>query len=375
MSNKKIEFIDLNAQQEILADKLTKAIGKVLAHGKYIMGPEVQELESVLSNFCGAKNTISCASGTDALLLALMALDVKPGDAVFVPSFTFVATAEVVALLGASPVFVDIDPDYFLMSIESLENAVGVARKAGLNPKVIIPVDLFGQPANYQLINSFANEHGLMVIADAAQSFGADDNDSKAGALATITTTSFFPAKPLGCYGDGGAIFTDDEKIAEKLRSLRVHGKGNDKYDNINVGINGRLDTLQAAILLVKMEVFAKEIEVRDEIAKRYSNLLDDIVSVPLVRKGCRSAWAQYTLKVNAREKVSKDLAEKGIPTAVYYPKPLHQQSAYMHFPSVDDLSNSESCSKNVLSIPMHPYMNEDTQSYIADALKDSVTE
>ena len=360
-----IEFIDLKAQQERLGDRVLMAIENVLTHGKYIMGPEVGELERKLGEFCGARHVISCASGTDALLLALMAYGIKPGDAVFVPSFTFVATAEVVVLIGAIPVFVDVDPDYFLMDMESLKSGLKVAQEAGLNPKAIIPVDLFGQPADYNITNSFAEENNLLVIADAAQSFGGSKNGKKVGSLAKITATSFFPAKPLGCYGDGGAVFTDDGVLADKIRSIRMHGKGTDKYDNVNIGINGRLDTIQAAILIEKLEIFADEIESRAKVAARYSEYLRDKVDVPVLRENTVSAWAQYTVKVEDRDSMTNSLKAAGIPTAVYYPKPLHQQTAYKNYPTAKELPVSEKLSKMVLSMPMHPYLDEETQDYI----------
>ncbi|MFT5320231.1 MAG: dTDP-4-amino-4,6-dideoxygalactose transaminase [Pseudohongiellaceae bacterium] len=377
MSSKNIQFIDLPAQQATIRTELDTAIKKVLDHGKYIMGPEVSELEQQLCEFSGAKHCITCSNGTDALVMALMALEIGPGDAVIVPSFTFVATAEAPALLGATPIFVDVDPDYFLMDPTSLEDACQVARNHGLNPRCVIPVDLFGQPANYTAINQFARDHNLHVIADAAQSFGAELNGSKVGSLATLTTTSFFPAKPLGCYGDGGAIFTDNDELAQRLKSIRVHGQGTDKYDNVLIGVNGRMDTLQAAILIEKLKIYPEEIRKRDIVASRYSNDLKDMVSVPGLMSGATSVWAQYTIRVPAdlRDTIAIELKGKGIPVAVYYQKPLHLQTAYAHYPaSTKTLQTSETLAKEVLSLPMHPYLDEQIQEHIIKCVNSLVT-
>lgn len=375
MEQKQINFIDLKAQQQRLGDRIPKAIQKVLDHGQYIMGPEVRELEEQLSRFSGARHVISCASGTDALLMALLAHDAGPGDAIFVPSFTFVASAEVVALLGATPVFVDVDPVCFLLDTASLKAALPVATRHGLTPSGIIPVDLFGQPADYAEINRFAEEQGLFVIGDGAQSFGADLNGKKVGTLTGITTTSFFPAKPLGCYGDGGALLTDDDKVANKLKSLRVHGKGADKYDNVNIGINGRLDTIQAAILLEKLSVFPEEIILRNRVAESYVALLENLVDVPLVRAGRSSVWAQYTIKTNKRDALAEALKQKGVPSAVYYPKPLHLQTAYNGYPTAPDLSVSERLASMVLSLPMHPYLAAEAQTGISSVIRQALRE
>ena len=368
-----VEFIDLKAQQRRLGDRIPRAIQKVLDHGRFIMGPEVAELEENLSGFTGARYVITCASGTDALIMALLAQGTGPGDAVFVPSFTFVATAEVVALLGAAPVFVDVEADSFLLDPAGLGAALETATRAGLAPKGIIPVDLFGQPANYGEINRFAGEHGLFVIADGAQSFGAELNGKKVGSLAELTATSFFPAKPLGCYGDGGALFTDDDELAGKLRSLRIHGKGTDKYDNVNIGINGRLDTIQAAILLEKLAVFPEEIVLRNQVADRYCAQLEDSVDVPAASAGCASVWAQYTIKSTERDAIAERLKECSVPTSVYYPKPLHLQTAYSDFPGAPDLSVSERLAATVLSLPMHPYLEKETQSWICNIIRQAL--
>ena len=372
---KRMEFIDLKAQQRRLGDRIPGAVKRVLEHGQYIMGPEVRELEERLADFCGAKHVITCASGTDALLMALMARDAGPGDAVFVPSFTFVATAEVVALLGATPVFVDVDPDCFLLDMASLEAALDTAIRLGLAPKGVIPVDLFGQPCDYTEINRFAAGHDLFVIADAAQSFGAELRGSKVGTLAEITTTSFFPAKPLGCYGDGGALFTDNGELAGKLKSLRVHGKGVDKYDNVNIGINGRLDTIQAAVLLEKLAVFPEEITLRNQVADRYTGLLEGLVGIPVVPGGRTSVWAQYTIKSDRRAALAGELKQNGVPSIVYYPRPLHLQTAYNGYPCVPDPAVSERLASVVLSLPMHPYLEEEAQNGICDVIQQALQE
>jgi len=365
-----IAFVDLAAQQARIRERIDAAIAGVLDHGNYIMGPEVAELERRLAGFCGARHAIGCASGTDALLMPLLAWGVEPGDAVIVPTFTFVSTAEVVAVLGATPVFVDVDPRTFLIQVEQIAPAVELARGQGLRPRAVIPVDLFGQPADYPAINAIAEREGLAVIADAAQSFGATLHGKRVGTLAPVTATSFFPAKPLGCYGDGGAVFTDDDDLAERLRSIRVHGKGRDKYDNVRVGINGRLDTLQAAVLIEKLAIFAAEIERRDEVAGRYSGALRDVVDVPILADGATSVWAQYTVQVDAREAVAAHLKEAGVPTAVYYPTPLHRQTAYRNHPCVGNgCPASEALAGRVLSLPMHPYLDEAIQDRVTKSV------
>ena len=373
MEQRPVEFIDLKAQQRRLGDRVAKAIQRVLDHGQYILGPEVQELEHQLVRFSGARHVITCASGTDALLMALMAKGVGPGDAVFVPSFTFVATAEAVALLGASPVFVDVDPDSFLLDLSSLDAALETANRAGLAPKGIIPVDLFGQPCAYTEINAYARQRGLFVIADAAQSLGARLDGNRVGTLAEVTATSFFPAKPLGCYGDGGALFTDDDELADRLRRLRAHGKGAHKYDNLHVGINGRLDTIQAAILLEKLMIFEEEIALRNRVAQRYGELLEEPVVTPALYSGSTSVWAQYTIKSSERDAIAQELKRQGIPSAVYYPLPLHRQTAYNNYPRAPDLAVSESLCAQVLSLPMHPYLEEEAQGRICDVIRQAL--
>ena len=367
-----MQFIDLAAQQARIKDKLDARIQKVLTHGAYIMGPEVQLLEEKLSEFCGAKHSITCANGTDAIQLALMALNIKAGDAVFVPSFTFASTIEVVPLLGATPVMVDIDLATFNMDPESLKRSIQHAKDTGLNPAVVIAVDLFGLPADYEAICEIARNEGLKVIGDSAQGFGGKLNGKTTGTLADITTASFFPAKPLGCYGDGGAIFTDDDELANLLRSLRVHGKGTEKYDNIRVGVNSRLDTLQAAVLLEKLEIYPDEIKKRQEAAVRYDSLLRDIFATPFIPEGYLSVWAQYSIRVEneLRDKIAEKAKSKGIPTMVYYPKPLHQQTAYLDYPRDPyGLRNSELATAQVLCLPMHPYLDLQTQTRIANTL------
>ncbi|KKR05748.1 MAG: DegT/DnrJ/EryC1/StrS aminotransferase [candidate division WS6 bacterium GW2011_GWF2_39_15] len=366
-----MEFIDLKAQQERILEKVRHNIDKVLEHGKYIMGPEVTELEEKLAKYVGVKHCISCANGTDALLMALMVKGIGPGDAIFTPPFTFIAAAEMVALLGATPVFVDIDEKTFNLDPKKLEEAVKNFSKPGLTPKGVIPVDLFGQPADYDEINRIAKENNLFVIEDAAQSFGGEYKGKKVCSLAEIATTSFFPAKPLGCYGDGGAIFTDDDDIAALLQSIRIHGKGEDKYDNVRVGINGRLDTMQAAVLLPKLEILDEEMDLRQKVTKRYGKGLADTVEVPYILDECTSAWALYTVKSGRRDEILQKLKEKDIPAGVYYPKPLHLQDAFKSLGyKRGDFPVAEKCCDTVFSLPMHPYLTEKDQDYIIEVLK-----
>ncbi|MCD4677354.1 MAG: DegT/DnrJ/EryC1/StrS family aminotransferase [Desulfobacula sp.] len=365
-----IAFVDLAAQQQRILPQIEKNIQTVLKHGKYIMGPEVIELEKRLADFVQVHHAVTCASGTDALLMVLMAYGIGPGDAVFTTPFTFIATAEVIKLLGATPVFVDINPKTFNISVPKLEASIKEVSLAGhLKPKAIIPVDLFGLPCDYDPINQIASEYDLIVIEDAAQSFGAEYKGRMAGSLGYAGCTSFFPAKPLGCYGDGGAVFTDSDEIADKLLSIRVHGKGKDKYENIRLGLNGRLDTLQAAILLPKLEIFSQELESRRKVAKTYTELLSsekDLLTLPAIFSGYKSAWAQYSLLATDKE-IRKDiqnmLKEEGIPTAVYYPTPLHLQTAFADLGyKKGDFPVSEDCSSRIFSIPMHPYLTSKDQ-------------
>ncbi len=371
---KKIDFIDLAAQQARIRPKLDAAIARVLDHGNYIMGAEVATLEKQLAAFAGSKFCLSCSSGTDALALVLMAKNIKAGDAVFVPTFTFAATAEVVAWLGAVPVFVDVLPDTFNMDPASLKQAIEVAKAKGLNLAGVMPVDLFGQPADYDTLLPIAETHGMWVMCDAAQSFGGVYKQKKVGSIGMATATSFFPAKPLGCYGDGGAVFTDDEALYNVLVSLRVHGKGDDKYDNVRIGMNGRLDTLQAAILIEKLAIFPDELISRQRVADRYSAALGSTLVAPYVMNELKSAWAQYTLVASSgaqRAQLQAQLKEAGVPSMVYYPKPLHQQTAYKHFPTATGgaLRVSEDLAERVFSLPMHPYLENETVDYIAESL------
>lgn len=370
MSEKRLDFIDLKAQQQKILPALNERIQRVLGHGQYIMGPEVQELEGRLAAYVGVKHAISCSSGTDALLMPLMAYQVGPGDAIFTTPFTFIATAEVIQLLGATPVFVDIDSRTFNIAPSALEKAITSLRRnpktSQLKPKGIVPVDLFGQPADYDEINALAERHGLFVLEDAAQSFGATYKGRRTGSLAEVAATSFFPAKPLGGYGDGGAIFTNDDALAETLKSIRVHGQGTNKYENVRLGLNGRLDTLQAAILLVKLEIFDQEVADRQKVAQRYSDGLPNIVEVPYVSADCTSVWAQYSVLSDRRAELQPKLQEAGIPTAVYYPLPLHLQGAFAHLGHKrGDFPISEEAAGRIFSLPMHPYLSEKDQDLI----------
>ncbi|HOW99515.1 MAG TPA: DegT/DnrJ/EryC1/StrS family aminotransferase [Deltaproteobacteria bacterium] len=379
-----MQFIDLNAQQQRIHGDIVKNINRVLEHGQYIMGPEIDALEKALGEYAGVKHAVSCSSGTDALLMALMAYQVGPGDAVFTTPFTFVATGEVISLLGATPVFVDIEPDTFNMDPARLEKAIAALESKdprmhplpqgyeGLKARGVIPVDLFGQPADYDRINAIADAEALFVLEDAARSFGGEYKGRKACALGDVAATSFFPAKPLGCYGDGGMVFTDDDRLYDYLTSLRIHGKGTDKYDNVRIGINGRCDTLQAAILLAKFSIFPGEMELRQEVAGRYGKLLDvPGITVPAVREGSLSAWAQYSLLSDRRDAILEGLKKAGVPTAVYYPKPLHLQGAYKYLGyRPGDFVVSELAAKKIFSLPMHPYLTEEDQCHIADVIK-----
>ena len=371
-----VAFIDLGAQRRRLGSAIDEAVGRVLTHCQFVSGPEVAKLEADLAAFCGAKHVVACASGTDALLMVLMAKEIGPGDAVLVPSFTFCATGEVVALTGATPVFVDVDETTFNIDVASLKRGIATARKGGLKPKAIIPVDLFGQSADHDAVAKVAAEEGLFVLDDAAQGFGATYKGKRLGTFGLATATSFFPAKPLGCFGDGGAIFTDDASLAEALRSVRVHGQGSEKYDNIRLGLTGRLDTMQAAILIEKLKIFPDEIEARNRVASYYAKGLDGVVNVPKVPEGNVSVWAQYTIRVKdgTREAFAEALKARGVPTAVYYPKSMHQQTAYRHFPVAEGgLPVCEKLSRECISLPMHPYLDTATQDRIISAVRDAV--
>ena len=388
-----MKFIDLQAQHARIKESIDRRIQGVLAHGQYINGPEVRELEARLASYVGIRNAVGCASGTDALLMALMAYGAGPGDAVFTTPFTFIATAEVIRLLGATPVFVDIDPGSCNIDPAKLETAIQAVVKNDpslhplplaappppLAPRGIIPVDLFGLPADYGKICDLARRHGLFLIEDAAQSFGGEYNGKKCCSLADIACTSFFPAKPLGCYGDGGMCFTDDDGLADVLRSIRMHGMGKEKYDNVRIGINGRLDTLQAAILLAKFEIFQQEVELRQQAAMRYTDLLQNALAAPsapcaqVVPRGSRSAWAQYSILAPnsaSRKQIMGSLEQAAIPTAVYYPAPLHLQTAFASLGyGKGDFPVSESHAERIFSIPMHPYLNQEDQARIVEII------
>lgn len=371
---RKIPFIDLKAQQQHIRAELDVAIAKVLDHGIYIMGPEVAELEQQLAAFCGVKYAITCSNGTDALALCLRAKQFGAKDAIFVPSFTFASTAEVVAWVGATPIFIDVLPDTFNIDPKSLEQGIQTAKTLGLKPSGIIPVDMFGQPADYDAIQVIADQHQLWVLADGAQSFGASYKGKFVGNIGDMATTSFFPAKPLGCYGDGGAIFTNDEALAGIIKSLRVHGQGSDKYDNVRIGINGRLDTIQAAILLQKLKIFKDELKKRDKVADYYSQALKGIVKVPRLIEGATSAWTQYTVRLPKtvdRTSLMAELNKLGVPTMIYYVKPLHLQTAYRHYPVAGEkeLAVSTQLSREVLSLPMHPYIDTEAQKYVVECI------
>jgi dTDP-4-amino-4,6-dideoxygalactose transaminase len=369
-----IPFIDLQAQRRRMGDSLTRAIAEAVEGGQWILGPQVAALEQQLASVVNVKHAVACANGTDALLLVLKAWDIGPGDAVFVPAFTFAATAEVVALAGASPVFVDVEDDTFNISVLSLENALAMVRREGaLRPRAVIPVDLFGQPADYRRLEPFAERENLLMLCDVAQAFGASFHGRLTGSIGQAATTSFFPAKPLGCYGDGGACFTNDTAFADALRSLRMHGQGVDRYEHPRIGLNSRLDTIQAAILLEKLKIFPEEVMMRERVAVRYNaGLASNRIRTPIVIDGAQSVWAQYTIQVDNRAKLQADLKDQGIPTAVYYPIPLSKQRAYADFPSVPT-PNSEKLSECVVSVPMHPYLDEKTQDRIIEAVLKSV--
>jgi dTDP-4-amino-4,6-dideoxygalactose transaminase len=345
----------------------------VLAHCQFIQGPEVHVLEAELAAFCGARHAIGCASGTDALLLVLMAWQIGPGDAVICPSFTYHATAEMIALLGATPIIADVLPDSFNLDPASCERAVVTARRLGLNPRAIIPVDLFGLPADHDAIAVIAAAHDLLVLDDAAQAFGARYRGKGIGTLAAATATSFFPAKPLGCYGDGGAVFTDDDVLAARVKSIRFHGEGVDRSEAARIGITGRLDTIQAAVLIEKLKIFPEEIKARNRAAERYSAGLADVAIVPRAGNESTPVWAQYTIRLKAgqRDPLAAALKAQGIPTAIYYTKPLHRQPAYRHFPLAEGgVPVSDRLAEEVLSLPMHAYLEPPIQDRIIESVR-----
>lgn len=368
-----MQFIDLGAQRERISGKLDAAIAKVVREGKYILGPEVAEFEKRLADYIGVEHVVACANGTDALLIPLMAKGIGPGDAVFCPSFTFAATAEVVALAGAEPVFIDVDPDTYNINVEQLQAAIDAVRAEGrLQPKAVIPVDLFGLAANYTSISAVAAKEGLFVIEDAAQSIGGKRDNAMCGAFGDVGATSFYPAKPLGCYGDGGAMFTNDGALAEVLRSVLFHGKGETQYDNVRIGLNSRLDTIQAAILIEKLAILEDEMDVRQVVAKRYAEGLKDVVKVAVMPEGSRSAWAQYAIETENRDALKAHLQANGIPSVIYYVKPLHLQEAYAHYMRAPGgLAVSETLPKNILCLPMHPYLSKDDQDRIIGTIRE----
>jgi dTDP-4-amino-4,6-dideoxygalactose transaminase len=368
-----IPFIDLAAQRRRLGSAVDTAVTKVLNHAQFILGPEVRAFEAELAAFCGAKHVVSCASGTDALVLALRAQEIGPGDAVICPSFTFCATAEVAALVGATPVFVDVDEMTFNIDPKGIAGAIEVAKSLGLKPKAVIPVDLFGLAADHAAVAAAAEAEGLFILDDAAQGFGATFNNRRLGTFGHATATSFFPAKPLGCYGDGGAVMTDDGNLADVMRSLRMHGHGSDRYDNIRIGLASRLDTMQAAVLIEKLKIFPDEIAARDRVARRYNEGLADVAVVPTVPAGMTSVWAQYTIRISGgrREGFAAALKAEGIPTAIYYPIPLHLQQAYKDYPvGKGGVAVSTKLAGEVISLPMHAYLDETTQDRIIDAVR-----
>ena len=368
-----MDFIDLKKQQEKIRKKIEKRIQSVLNHGKYIMGPEVFELEEKLAQYVGVKYCISCSSGTDALLIPLMAKNIGPGDAVITTPFTYIATSEVISLLGAEPVFVDIYPTTYNINSERVEDALDLAKKKGLRPKAIISVDLFGLPARYRILEKIAKKHDIFLIEDAAQGFGGKIRNRLAGSFGHVASTSFFPAKPLGCYGDGGSIFTDNEELAHKIRSIRVHGSGKDKYENIRIGLNGRLDTIQAAILIEKLEIFDKELKLRNKIASYYTKNITSRIQKPYVPKNYVSSWAQYSLVASSeqdRKDILSSLKSSNIPSMIYYKIPLHLQHVFKNLGyCTGDFPLSEKIAKRIFSLPMHPYLLEAEQEKICDIL------
>ncbi len=372
-----LPFVDLPAQRRRLGGRIEAAIAAVLAHGQFILGPEVEQLEQALAGYAGVRHVITCASGTDALILVLMARGIGPGDAVFVPGFTFAASAAAVALVGATPVVVDVEPASANLDPASLGEAIEAVGRAGrLTPRAVVPVDLFGRPADYAALRPIARAHGLFVLQDAAQSFGARVGDQPAGRQGDAAATSFYPAKPLGAYGDGGAVLTDDDQLAEEVRLLRNHGERRParRYEHARIGRNSRLDTLQAAILLVKLEALDDDIARRSALAVRYDAALGDLVEVPAPLVGGRSAWAQYTIRVAGRDRLAAALDRRGIPTAVHYPRPLHRQPAYAHFPTAPGgLPVAESLARRVLSLPIHPDLELADQARIVAAIRELI--
>ena len=374
-----IPFIDLAAQQARIRDKIEAGMTRVLDHGAYIMGPEVTALETRLADYAGTTHCISCSSGTDALILALISLGLKPGQGVIVPSFTFAASAEVMPVLGAIPVFAEVQADTYNLDPESLTVAFATARESGIEVVGIIGVGLFGQPADYSAIMKFARANDLWVVDDAAQSFGAQWQGTRVGMLADITCTSFFPAKPLGCYGDGGAVFTNDDLQAEIMRSCRIHGMGKTRYDNVRIGMTARLDTIQAAVLDAKLDIFDDELESRQRVADLYETLLNGVVETPKLVPDATSSWAQYTVKLpdgSDRDAIMASLLDQGVPSAIYYPVPMHEQPPYRNYPVAGgELKVTADLCKRVLALPMHPYLDSAAQNQVATALADALNQ
>ncbi len=367
-----MQFIDLHRQYDQIADGVQKRLSSILEHKAFIGGPEVKELEEKLAEYAGVKHVIGCASGTDALTIPLMAYGINEKDAIFVPSFTFFASAESIRLAGGTPIFVDSDPVTFNIDAKDLERKIEYVIKEGrLTPKGIIAVDLFGMPANFRDVKKIAKKYNLFILEDAAQGFGGTLDGQKACSFGDVAGTSFFPAKPLGCYGDGGAIFTNDDSLAEKMRSIHVHGQGKDKYDNIKIGLNSRLDSMQAAVLLEKLSIFDDELVKRNNVAVEYSRRLSSCFDTPKIPEGYTSSWAQYTLKadnIEHRERIIKEMANAGIPVMIYYPIPIHKSGAFADDYSWD-MECCEDMSNRVFSIPMHPYLTLDEISFICDTL------
>ncbi len=376
-----MQFRDLKHQYQVLKPQIDQAVLDVMQSGAFIMGQPVKELEAQLAEYVGVRHCLTCANGTDALTLALKAWGIGLGDAVFVPDFTFFSSAEVVSLEGATPVFVDVDEETFNISTSDLERAIiQTLAEDKLSPKVIVTVDLFGLPANYPAIRQIADKYHLLILEDGAQGFGGNINGQRACSFGDISTTSFFPAKPLGCYGDGGAVFTDNDEWAALIQSYRVHGKGTFKYDNVRIGMNSRLDTVQAAILQVKLRAF-RDYELADvnKVASRYTELLKDVpgIKTPVIPTGFYSSWAQYTLRLDSKERrdtLQTRLKEQGIPSMVYYPTPMHLQTAFQHLASDNShLTSATRLSETVLSLPMHPYLTDEDIQSVVEAVKSSL--
>jgi len=374
----KVPFLDLKTHHALLLEEINHAIRQVIDSGAFAGGPFVARFEQDFAAFCNSRHAVGVASGTDALWFALLAMGVGTGDEVITVPNSFMATAEAITYCGATPVFVDVDEATFNMDASSLERGIATAKRLGLKPRAVIPVDLFGQSADHDAVGAIAAAEGLFVLDDAAQGFGASYKGRRLGTFGLATATSFFPAKPLGCFGDGGAIFTDDDELAERLRSIRVHGQGSDKYDNVRLGLTARLDTMQAAILIEKLGIFEDEIAARNEVAERYARGLGNVVTVPRLAEGCTSVWAQYTIRLPKganRDGFAAALKAQGIPSAIYYPKSMHQQTAYRDFPVADGgLPVSERLSDDVISLPMHAYLDEPTQARIIEAVRGAIS-